>query len=598
MNGNKKSYNSAQTVETIAFCSSATGNNGTDMVGNYLLQVKGDQPPDSIQTCSMTKPRKCQPHSCNISVRDRQLILSKEKIDDGITTEAMKLVMAQVPHLEIQATSLSSIPDQLTFQSNPTIFIHHTGSHHFVTSTSIGGVVRIFDSLNTIPTPELLMQIKAIYTSPQGDHSQSRHVEHVPIKFKQKGGTDCGVYAIAYAVDLALGTDPIQIPEIQYIQQQMRQHLLSAFNSGHISPFPRRLNTGDASTGYLTDTLTTAPPHELQNPPNVSQAEEQTPQARQNKSTRPVAACDQGKGFILQEDKVNKTSLATGTGFQTKFTAPHQVDKAQQSAPQVNDISIHGTLLNNQNSATNPLTLNQSERPRVSLKTQTTTGTGDRSETVKTVPVLAGQKRSGPHQDGPEAKNRRGNCRSDIKTFFASHYDLNNQTNQVNVKEVYKLYKETFPNSPIKTTNAFQMEAGKLSGLKLVRKKTTEGRETLYKILPTTAAAKNAHNHQEDKISIYTGNIQGLVSKSKGNKCQYIKGITDTRGSENKIIALTETWLRKKQHYDGEILNGISNQFRLFRADRDTDRDPEDESNLSSRGGCAILTSASLVAES
>lgn len=168
--------------------------------------------------------------------------MSGEEIHDDIITKAMRMVMDQTTHLNIQATSLSSIPDQLVNQRNePTIFIHHTGAHHFATSTSIGGKVRIYDSLNAKPTKEMLNHIAAIY-APGGnpDHPDAIRVQQVHIKHRQKGGTDCGVYAIAYAVDLALGVDPRCIADIPYCQSQLRAHLHSAFSSNTISQFPRR----------------------------------------------------------------------------------------------------------------------------------------------------------------------------------------------------------------------------------------------------------------------------------------------------------------------------------------------------------------------
>jgi hypothetical protein len=71
------------------------------------------------------------------------------------------------------------------------------------------------------------------------------------VKHKQHGSADCGVFAIAYAVEVALGTDPKEVINIKYNQQAMRTHLAAAFDAGQFTRFPReeetRLNSGTAA---------------------------------------------------------------------------------------------------------------------------------------------------------------------------------------------------------------------------------------------------------------------------------------------------------------------------------------------------------------
>ena len=60
------------------------------------------------------------------------------------------------------------------------------------------------------------------------------------IKHKQHGNINCGVFAIAYAVDLALGSEPEEVAATEYVQPKMRKHLEESFHRGYISPFPRQ----------------------------------------------------------------------------------------------------------------------------------------------------------------------------------------------------------------------------------------------------------------------------------------------------------------------------------------------------------------------
>ena len=52
---------------------------------------------------------------------------------------------------------------------------------------------------------------------------------------QQVGGTDCGVFAIAMATDLCFGVDPVSV---KYVQEGLRSHLESCFESQQISRFP------------------------------------------------------------------------------------------------------------------------------------------------------------------------------------------------------------------------------------------------------------------------------------------------------------------------------------------------------------------------
>ena len=65
-------------------------------------------------------------------------------------------------------------------------------------------------------------QIARIYSSKKEKFT----VEMVPVH-QQEGSEDCGVFAIAYAVELI------------YRQESMRSHLESCLCEGKLSPFPR-----------------------------------------------------------------------------------------------------------------------------------------------------------------------------------------------------------------------------------------------------------------------------------------------------------------------------------------------------------------------
>ena len=73
-------------------------------------------------------------------------------------------------------------------------------------------------------------QIARIYSSKK----EKFIVETVPVH-QQEGSEDYGVFAIAYAVELAFGGDP---RAVIYKQESMSSHLESCLCEGKLSPFP------------------------------------------------------------------------------------------------------------------------------------------------------------------------------------------------------------------------------------------------------------------------------------------------------------------------------------------------------------------------
>ena len=52
---------------------------------------------------------------------------------------------------------------------------------------------------------------------------------------KQKGGADCGLFAIAITTTLALGLDTV---EITFQQSNLREHLVNCFDERKFTMFP------------------------------------------------------------------------------------------------------------------------------------------------------------------------------------------------------------------------------------------------------------------------------------------------------------------------------------------------------------------------
>lgn len=168
------------------------------------------------------------------SRQDFDLILRNGKLDDNVVNRAQRILREQFKNISgWQDTVLS----QTSFVpvNEECIQIHHTGHDHWVCSTSIGGFVQLYDS---IPCKQLTSSMKVQLSQCYHTLVKNNLLEvELPPRQIQRGGVDCGVFAIAFACELAAGnTNP---SHVTYDQSKMRQHLLTSLQKGSFEPFPR-----------------------------------------------------------------------------------------------------------------------------------------------------------------------------------------------------------------------------------------------------------------------------------------------------------------------------------------------------------------------
>ena len=112
------------------------------------------------------------------------------------------------------------------------IQILHTGSNHWVCISNIGclpGKVHLYDSLfHDVISQEVEDQTNDLL----GGNLVS--LEFVPVQ-QQTNDSDCDVFAIAFAVSLALGTDPMHVT---FDIRRMRPHLAACLNDKKLNMFP------------------------------------------------------------------------------------------------------------------------------------------------------------------------------------------------------------------------------------------------------------------------------------------------------------------------------------------------------------------------
>ncbi len=125
-----------------------------------------------------------------------------------------------------------SVEKPIVTQTNEgTIQLHNIGGDHRVTTIFSGGAVRLFDSLYAgVIADDLVEQITQTY----GKLKEHLTVQVVRIQ-QQQGCTECGLYAIAYAVDLCFQCNP---STVKFHQKDMRGHLIKCLEDGRFSRFP------------------------------------------------------------------------------------------------------------------------------------------------------------------------------------------------------------------------------------------------------------------------------------------------------------------------------------------------------------------------
>ncbi len=100
-----------------------------------------------------------------------------------------------------------------------------------------GSAVLIMDSLAlfTALNQATILQLAKLYSRVIPPSQSFLNIETLAVQ-QQTGSSDCGVFAIANAVDICMGTNP---ENVRYDQGKIRAHLEDCFIKKSLCPFPR-----------------------------------------------------------------------------------------------------------------------------------------------------------------------------------------------------------------------------------------------------------------------------------------------------------------------------------------------------------------------
>lgn len=181
----------------------------------------GDDPDDTTSKPWLTL------NGIDLSEADRDIILSGECLTDKHMDFAQALLKKQFGSIAgLKSTLvLPKLQQNSPYHGSEVLqIIHCRGNHWVVVSTlQCPGKVQVFDSLFSFIDGET----KSMLTQLFGEES-SIEMGDGP---KQKGGRDCGVYAIATSTALAHGRQP------HFTQGQARAHLVKCFENFCLTVF-------------------------------------------------------------------------------------------------------------------------------------------------------------------------------------------------------------------------------------------------------------------------------------------------------------------------------------------------------------------------
>ena len=114
----------------------------------------------------------------------------------------------------------------------------------------------------------------------------------------------------------------------------------------------------------------------------------------------------------------------------------------------------------------------------------------------------------------------------------------------------------------------------------------------MHHIIPCSNDSNKKHDlGVQSTITFHLENVENLITNDK-NSCPYIHTITkDTE--KNRILALTETELKKSKHPDTEIKKYFQghNIVRQDREEKESEVAKADPNHLSKSGGCILISS-------
>ena len=165
---------------------------------------------------------------------DRRILLDPyEELTDTIIDASQQLLKKCFPHVSGFQSVCCGLTMNFAVECGEFVQVLHNGRKHWLTVSTLGTrhpIVHVYDSMYALASTTTKAQVAALLHSTL----PSIQLSFMSVQM-QSGGTDCGVFAIAFATSFALGKPPGQF---HFDQQKMRQHLFNCLELRKIERFP------------------------------------------------------------------------------------------------------------------------------------------------------------------------------------------------------------------------------------------------------------------------------------------------------------------------------------------------------------------------
>ena len=215
----------------------------TDTIGNESKKLKV---PKNDSTESQNDQTKIWVNVSKqtLNFKDKQNIDTKELLNDKTIDVAQAIMKNQFINPKINGFQSVLNKQRVTgfnkVEKDMVQILHRgsLGSGHWLTISTLNcpeGTVNVFDSMYNDLDQECKSQVLSILKY----KGKTVKFHMIPVQ-RQVGGTECGLFAIAFAVALCLGLNPAKLI---FEQSKMRTHLISCILEQTFTNFPFSTNT-------------------------------------------------------------------------------------------------------------------------------------------------------------------------------------------------------------------------------------------------------------------------------------------------------------------------------------------------------------------
>ena len=169
----------------------------------------------------------------HLTSKDKEAIQNNSRLDDRVINAAQTILKRQFPDVSGWQDAILS---QTSFVPIPvdSVQIHHDQRRqHWVCSSSIHESIQVFDSLFETLSTSMQIQLAQCYRF--AINVDILEVQ-VPSVQRQSDAVDCGLFAIAFAYELASGNEHSM--QSKQFEQQMRDHLIRCLENDQFESFP------------------------------------------------------------------------------------------------------------------------------------------------------------------------------------------------------------------------------------------------------------------------------------------------------------------------------------------------------------------------